>query len=310
MNREPLVSVLIPAYNVGEYIEDSLNSILEQSYKNIEVIVVDDCSNDQTYSILMRMQQKDSRINVYKNEKNLKIAKTLNFGLEQCKGEYILRMDGDDVSHKLRIEIMLKYLLENDEISLVGSGFYSIDENGNKLASYTYPKQLWKINKCLKYGPPVLHIWLAKTEVYQKLNGYRDISGAEDYDFLLRLKTNNLKFTNIDDKLYSIRLRNGNSLSTMGYEQRLLSMYVYKLFLERKKYSSDSYSGNLDNIGYDIKECNDFKYSINNLKKAIMYKNEKQYFKMLINLARAILSSRVQRLYIFNRVKFKIINML
>lgn len=258
----------------------------------------------------MRMQQKDSRINVYKNEKNLKIAKTLNFGLEQCTGEYILRMDGDDVSHKLRIEIMLKYLLENDEISLVGSGFYSIDENGNKLASYTYPKQLWKINKCLKYGPPVLHIWLAKTEVYQKLNGYRNISGAEDYDFLLRLKTNNLKFTNIDDKLYSIRLRNGNSLSTMGYEQRLLSMYVYKLFLERKKYSSDSYSGNLDNIGYDIKECNDFKYSINNLKKAIMYKNEKKYFKMLVNLARAILSSRVQRLYIFNRVKFKIINML
>lgn len=312
MSVNPLVSVLIPAYNVEDYIEIALNSILNQSYKNIEVIVVDDCSVDETFNILTRISKKDSRVKVFKNKKNIKIVKTLNYGIKQCNGEYILRMDGDDISDSDRIYKLLDFLEKNRDYSLVGSGFYSINETGDILGCDTYPDKLWKINSTLRFGPPILHIWLVRTEVYLKLNGYRDIPGAEDYDFLLRMKSQNYKFINIKDKLYSIRLRSGNSLSTMGYEQRLLSIYAYGLFLERKVCGIDSYSErfNFNDIGFNLKDKDQFIESVKFLNEAILCKSKHNYLKMILNLIKATFCSKIQRKYILNRVIFKIINKL
>jgi glycosyltransferase involved in cell wall biosynthesis len=96
----PLISVIIPTYNVENYIIDSVNSIINQTYKNIEIIIVDDNSNDNTFKILNSLKELDSRIKLYKNNKNLKIVNTLNFAISVSSGEYIARMDGDDISYK------------------------------------------------------------------------------------------------------------------------------------------------------------------------------------------------------------------
>lgn len=104
MTIKSKVSVLIPVFNVEKYIKDSVQSIRNQTYKNIEIIVIDDGSTDDTFGVVAKIAESDKRIKLFKNEKNIGIVKTLNRALELSTGEYIARMDGDDISELDRIE--------------------------------------------------------------------------------------------------------------------------------------------------------------------------------------------------------------
>ena len=101
-NETPLVSVLLPVYNVELYIEEALCSILNQTYTNFECIVIDDASTDRTVQIIESV--KDDRIVLIKKEKNTGYTKNLNEGIKLCKGKYIARMDGDDISYPERFQ--------------------------------------------------------------------------------------------------------------------------------------------------------------------------------------------------------------
>ena len=109
MNK-PLVSVIIPCYNAEKYVEEAIRSIMTQTYSNLEIIVTDDCSSDNTLMILETLAAEDSRIKVIKNEKNLKIVKSLNNMIEVAQGKYIARMDADDISLPERIEKQVSFL--------------------------------------------------------------------------------------------------------------------------------------------------------------------------------------------------------
>ncbi|EFS96762.1 glycosyltransferase, group 2 family protein [Capnocytophaga ochracea F0287] len=121
MSQNPLVSVLIPCYNCEEFVEEAVISIVKQSYSNLEILVIDDGSTDNTKTILQRLVQKDSHIKYIKNEENLKLIKTLNKGLELCNGKYIARMDTDDISLPTRIEKQVNFLEAHPEIGIVGT---------------------------------------------------------------------------------------------------------------------------------------------------------------------------------------------
>ena len=95
-------------------LKNQLRGISDQSYKNLEILVSDDCSTDNTYEMLMKMNSKDERIVVIKNQKNLGLTKSLNNLLNLARGEYIARHDADDISKKIRIERQLNYLLEKN----------------------------------------------------------------------------------------------------------------------------------------------------------------------------------------------------
>ena len=153
------------------------------------------------------------------NKENLRIVETLNFALLHSTGSYIARMDGDDISLPDRIEKQLQFLKAFPEYDLVGSNTITIGENGDELGRTKMLSNENLINKTLLLSCPVLHIWLAKKEVYIKLKGYR-IPTVEDYDFLLRMKTLGLRFTNIDEYLYKVRIRQGNTVSSNGLIQR------------------------------------------------------------------------------------------
>jgi len=124
MNK-PLVSVLIPCYNVEKYVEESVNSILNQTYTHLEVIAINDCSTDATGQILHRIAETDSRVKVFDNEKNLKLIDTLNKGIQLCKGQYIARMDADDISLPTRIEKEVAFLEKNKDHDIVSTLFYA-----------------------------------------------------------------------------------------------------------------------------------------------------------------------------------------
>ncbi len=243
MKFQPLVSVLIPTYNVSAFIEEAVASIVSQTYKNLEIIIVDDCSTDGTYEMLVNFQKSDNRIKLFRNDKNLRIAATLNFALSVCKGEYIARMDGDDISVPERIEKQVKFMQEHPDIDLVGLHVINIDEGGAEIKRPKFCTSAETCRELVKYSIPVYHFWLAKKEAYEKVGNYR-ISTVEDYDFLLRMATLKLKFCNHPEYLYKQRIRIGNTATSSGLIQRKYLDYVRQLYNERVNNvkSEDSFS--------------------------------------------------------------------
>jgi len=308
--QNKLVSVIIPVYNVGLYVKEAIQSIQNQTYKNLEIIVVDDGSNDNTYKIVNELRKQDNRIKLYKNEKNLKIVKTLNRALSLSNGEYIARMDGDDISLPDRIEKKVKFLEENSEYDLVGCSMKAIDTNGKGIGQTTHYADEKLLLTTLEYVTPVSHIWVARKSVYNKLNNYREISGVEDYDFLLRMTSLGLKYTNLENYFgYLVRLgREGNTISNFGLKQRKMHSYAYKLFLERKGNKSDGFSEN--NLLKQTKTNEGLEklhsFSSKCLYKAMKFKGNSQYIKTLFYLSLSLVSP-YQTAYLYNRVKCRLI---
>lgn len=236
------VGVLMPVFNVEEYIEKALYSILNQTFTNLEIIIIDDCSTDNTYEIVKKISVKDKRIKLFRNEFNQGIVKSLNFGLTKITSEFVVRMDGDDLCVPDKIEKQLEYLISNPHISLVGCDVLSIDENDNILNQIETAHTLECVDKIIKFSSPILHIWMCRKVIYDKLNGYRELGGSEDYDFLLRLKTEGYSFLNVPFYGYSVRIRTGNTQTTKGLSQRKIVYYIRKLYLQRLKFGVDDFS--------------------------------------------------------------------
>lgn len=116
--QDPKVTVLMPAYNAEKYIETAIESILNQTYKDFEFIIVNDCSTDSTLDIIERYAKQDKRIKIISNKENQKIAQTLNNGLKEAKGKYIARLDADDWSYPERLEKQVNFMEENPDVVL------------------------------------------------------------------------------------------------------------------------------------------------------------------------------------------------
>lgn len=271
-------------------------------------MIVDDCSTDNTYEICKRYAEKDSRIKLYRNPQNLKISKTLNFGLSKVTGKYVVRMDGDDISVSNRLEVMKKFLDENQNIKLVGTSAITIDSAGNEIGKTVFLDDENLIKRTLKLKNPVVHIWMTYKSVYDELNGYRLVNPTEDYDFVLRCLTSGYAVTNISNFFaYKIRVnRIGNSTNTYGIKKLKSHSYTVKNYLQRIKKGTDDFSE--ENYQKYIKtwKISEFLYSLSNkfLYKAISYKSKNN---LILTTIFTILSfvSPHQVLYLFNTFKYK-----
>lgn len=242
LGKNPKVSVLIPAFNVEKWVEESLLSIVNQSYKNIEIIVIDDCSTDKTYELIENIAAIDSRVVLLRNEENLKIVKTLNYGLEYCTGDFVLRHDADDVSEPDRIIKQLTYLLQN-ELDVVGTQMLPIDNFGNIIGAVSrQPLSHEMVLKVARLSSPLAHVWLCKRYVYDKLKGYRNVPYAEDFDFILRSIDAGFKCGNTPEALARIRHRDGNTSDVASLVQRKGHFYALKLRKQRLRTGMDNYN--------------------------------------------------------------------
>lgn len=185
MNKKPKVSVLMPAYNAQDYIGEAIESILNQSFADFEFIIVDDCSTDKTWQIIKDYSKKDKRIKPFKNKKNSGVTLTLNNGLKKCSGEYIARMDSDDISMSQRLEKQISYM-EKNNIDVLGANIIFIDENGKSFGKRKYSKN---IKKTIKLESPLAHPTVVfRKKLIDKFGGYEpEFNSAEDYDLWLRL---------------------------------------------------------------------------------------------------------------------------
>lgn len=230
-----LVSVLMSTYNEPiEYVEKAVQSILLQSYLNIEfIIIVDNPNNSSVVEYLKMCEEKDARVRVWINETNRGLVSSLNRGLQYCNGDYIARMDADDISETYRLERQISYMIEKD-YDLVGSGIKTFADE-KIIGSFYPPEEDGKCRRGLKYYTCVQHpAWICRREVYEKLEGYRDIKACEDYDFLIRAVLNGFRIGNCQEALLKYR-RNMKSISnTNKYSQKAIANFLARKFRQGK----------------------------------------------------------------------------
>lgn len=139
MKDKPLISVLLPVHNSAATLAECLLSLKRQSYKNFEIIAIDDFSSDKSYSILKSLKKKNKRLRVYKNVKRYGIAVTLNRALKKAKGMHIAFMDTDDYSSPRRLKKQLNFLLDNPDVVAVGSQVVFINDKGKRIGKSNFP---------------------------------------------------------------------------------------------------------------------------------------------------------------------------
>ena len=211
-------------YNGMPFLKEAVESVLEQTYKNFEFIIVDDASSDDTLKYLKSLKDKQSlrsssfdelrtaglkRIKLIENKKNLGLAASLNIALRQAQGDYIARMDADDISYPERLNTQLKYLERNKEIDLCGSWVTLINQEGKTVGkNRKNPLEDYKIKRLLGIYPAIIHpSFFGTRKFFVKSGGYKEeFDGAEDYELLCRAK-NRFKYANIAKELLQMRLR-------------------------------------------------------------------------------------------------------
>lgn len=139
VDQQPLLTIVLPVYNVGHYLAACLDSLMEQSYENIEIIAIDDLSKDDSWKILKLYKKVDKRLRIYKNVKHYGKAITLNRILRKAKGHYLVFMDAKDMVYKNKFRKQLSYLEDNTKIVGVGTQCTFINSAGRKTSSSTYP---------------------------------------------------------------------------------------------------------------------------------------------------------------------------
>lgn len=138
-NAMPLVSVVMPIYNVERFLKQAVDSVISQTYTNIELIAVDDCSTDRSKQIMQEYAKRDSRIHFIENEKNLGVAMTRNRGIQAAKGSHIALLDSDDVWMSSKLERQMA-LLRSENADIAYCSMDMIDENAKKLRSFIVSK--------------------------------------------------------------------------------------------------------------------------------------------------------------------------
>jgi len=218
--NDPVVSILMPVRNEEKYLKAALASIKAQTSTDWEFVVVDDGSTDRTAEILAAAE--DTRIRVLQNN-GKGLVPALNLGLKECRGKFIARMDGDDISHPERLAQQVAVFNKQPETGLVASSFRHFPRRGLKIGMLAYEE--WQnsltthddIMADIFVESPFVHPGVMfRKEIAVRLGGYRDMGWAEDYDLWLRMAGTGVRFAKIDEPLIFWRDRPERATRTMN----------------------------------------------------------------------------------------------
>ena len=206
MITTPLISVILPVYNAEKYIFDAVQSILNQTYKNFELIIIDDGSTDDSINIISKFN--DDRIHIYNNEKNLGLIATLNKGLKLCKGDFIARMDADDISFPTRFDEQIKYFKTHPEVDILGTN-YEIFGDAHQISNL--PNNLEQIKLELLFHNVICHpAVMMKRQSIKNMSYNSKYLHNEDWAFWLEGVKNGLTITNLNKVLLKYRQEGQN----------------------------------------------------------------------------------------------------
>ena len=226
--KVPSVSVLMPAHNAEKYISEAIESILNQTFEDFEFIIVDDCSTDRTWEIIQEYAKKDKRIVAVRNEKNLKIALTLNRGMNLVKGKYIARMDSDDWSYPDRLQKQFDFMEANPETGASGGTMEVCTKNLVRKSCREYNLTDLEIRKKIfRYSPFCHPLVMFNAEILKKynLNYCQFLPIAQDYDLYFRIG-NVSKFGNLKDILLKYRVVDTSISISKAKTQENLTLFI------------------------------------------------------------------------------------
>lgn len=221
------ISVIMGIYNCASTLPDALDSIIKQTFTNWEMILCDDGSTDHTLKVALEYREKyPDKIIVLQNEENLGLNKTLNRCLEQAKGVYIARMDGDDLCSPERFQEEIDVLEREPEIAIVSTDMKFFDETGvwGEISHPEYPK-----NKDFLHGSPFCHApCMVRKKAYDAVGGYSTgtkLLRVEDYHLWVKMYKEGFKGKNIHKALYYMR-DDQNAYQRRRFKYRLNEAYV------------------------------------------------------------------------------------
>jgi len=219
---KPLVSVLMGVHNEEEWVMNAVTSIIHQSYENLEIIIVDDGSTDNTPNILKNLQMHDKRIKVITQE-NMGLTKALNVGLKKCTGKYIARMDADNTSHISRIKKQVEFMEANPNCAVVGTWRKDVFEDGSerilKLPVKDKYIKLALVKTCVISHSSVM----MKAVIVKSLKYNQKFRVSQDYELWTRIGKN-------------CELRNLGEILTTAYHRETSITRTTKI-LEKLKYN-------------------------------------------------------------------------
>lgn len=185
MKNNPLISIILSTYNWEKYIENSILSIINQSYNNFEFIIINDCSIDNVESIILKYSRKDERIKYLKNLKNLKLAKSLNRWLKIAKWKYIARIDDDDIWEKEKLKKQINFLKKNDKYLLIWTNWIFINKKWKKIWNFSNIINNNVIKKYILSKNCFTHSSVLFKNIWEYYN--ENYNWVEDYELWLRL---------------------------------------------------------------------------------------------------------------------------
>ena len=231
-NKNILVSVVMPNYNSEKYISEAIQSVLDQNFSNFEFIIIDDCSSDQSCNIIQKYAKKDNRILAKRNEKNLKVSKTLNEWINLSKWKYIAIMHSDDICDKNRLGEQYNFLEKNRNIWVVWSYVRYISWTWEIIYKLkTKPTNPEKIKEDIwKYSPIISPTFFLRKNIFSQIWYFNEeLSRCEDFDFLVRAVINWIKLSNVDKILLNYRITD-SQLSSNQREEMKTFFSIYKKY--------------------------------------------------------------------------------
>jgi glycosyltransferase involved in cell wall biosynthesis len=228
----PTITVLMPLYDAKDFLAEAIESVLNQTFSDFEFLIVDD-SSDGSYEIAKAYAEKDSRIRIIKNDPPLGLRKSSNLGIKEAKGEYIARMEADDISLSNRLELQLKFMYDHPEVDVSGCFLQLF---GNQDGQWTYPLSDKEIKAGLIWGITIAHpTTFMKRSFLVEGNHYYNPDGlpyAEDREFFYDMHRS-ATFKNLPEFLYKYR-RSSDSVTKRMKERRLeiRKMLLCKIFTD------------------------------------------------------------------------------
>jgi len=239
-SENPFITVFTPNYNNSKYISETIESIINQEYSNFEYLIIDDYSSDQSWKIIQKYAEKDKRIKIIRNDRNLGIVKTRNKGFKNRspRSKYFAIIDSDDISLVHRLGIQVEFLEKNHNYGLVGSNALIIDENSIIFGYRDYPSDNNEIRKKItRYNPFTQSSILIRTKAINETGLYDEKwHVCQDYDYWLRIGIN-WKLANIEKPLIKYRISKtqvkfiklkDTILHTFLIQKKAINVYGYK----------------------------------------------------------------------------------
>jgi len=231
-----LVSVIMPVYNSESYVKDAIQSILRQTYSQLELIIIDDSSTDSSLQVIESFD--DPRIKVVRNSRNIGRAGCDNLGLELAKGRYIAKMDSDDIAHPMRLSKQVGLLSQNENVNTVGCFMQNF---GNSTYLNKYPATVEENKAYTLFGLPCGNPSVTfKREVFDAGLKYDEqLRQTEDYDFFARY-FNVLNVCNIQEPLMFYRTYPEDNRTDILSDRFETAMRIRKMFLSSLGLSFDN----------------------------------------------------------------------